>query len=328
MEKDQPRSGIGEFAKVIITGLFGALIFGPLGYFVNEFLTKDRIEIEHAYLLPETTLFSFLQKDYDTLDAEPRISRYLNKHYNFGELLRRSVHQTNNIYSFEGYNNCPEIIQRAVGINKEEVNYIIKFFEEFIRWNAYIDKRDKEFIKRLESYKNGDNIADIILEAGIYSMAPLYSEDNRKFIAAHIDYYKVSTESTTPRVDDIALYFINKLKNFKQERTGLMSINVAFLNTGNTDGLIANNGILHLVNEEKRIPIKPSNVNRIKKVEKRSMLQTVFEIDEGHASPEDIKVLKGLLINYSSGSVRIEAYDIRGKPILSRNLLLPIDRSI
>ena len=131
--------------------------------------------------------------------------------------------------------------------------------------------RFEESIKRLENYKGGDEIKDIInglIDYGFYGIPQEYSNDHNKSIHFLLNNYNIlkgiyiSTNSKMSRIMDI-------LKGFKQERTGLMKIQIVLMNFGNTDGLISRAGVLKLINEKKEVKIKMSNINIIPKVEKQ-----------------------------------------------------------
>ena len=114
------------------------------------------------------------------------------------------------------------------------------------------------------------------------------------------------------------------IKDYKQTRTGMLKINVALLNSGNSDGIIRRDGILTLIDEGRHVKIKMTDINTIPKVEKRSILQVSFEIDQDQSKPDDVDVLKETLVHHLASQVSLELYDIRNNPIASRNSPLPM----
>src|SRR6266446_2111853 len=77
MEEEQPKIGMGDITKIIIAGLFSAIVFGPIGYFINDYLSKDNIKIGHVDFIPETQLFHLSQIEYDNLVNSTRIYPYV-----------------------------------------------------------------------------------------------------------------------------------------------------------------------------------------------------------------------------------------------------------
>ena len=196
--------------------------------------------------------------------------------------------------------------------------------DSFANWKKDYKDLYKEYLKRLEEYKDGDSITDIISNTSDFQIREVYSKNVRDAVPLLINLYKNMTQFILDEKVIISKVY-NEMKNSKQNRTGWMDITVAFLNLGNTDGLISRYGTLY-INDEIKIKIQVANKYAIPKVEKRSMLQLSFELNKNEIPPRDTEQLRRILIDNMPSKASVEVSDIRGKAIRSKNFsvfLLP-----
>jgi hypothetical protein len=308
---------MNEVTKIILYGLFSALVFGPLGYFINDYLSKDNIKIEHVDFIPEMNNFLLPQEDYTLLTKITSVGRYGDINPHLSSLLFRASHKT-------GFSESTENFKLRYGINKKELDALIESIKDFIKWKTNIDNIRNGYIKRLEGYKDGDSLVDIMIYANDSDIRNACSNSSQNAVSLLLDRFKTMKNYYTSEDTNISR-ILNNMRNFKQKGTGWMKINVVLLNSGNTDGLFSRDGLLS-INGETNIKIKISNNNIIPKVEKRSMLQTDFEIIKGESPPKDIEILNHILINGLLSKGSIEVKDIRGNPIRSRDFTIPVFR--
>jgi hypothetical protein len=311
----QPRTGMNEITKFIITSLLSAIIFAPAGYYISDYLSKDNISIEQVDFIPETNNFSLSQEDYRALTRSTSIGKYDRINMHLKDLLFRAAYKTKVSDNAENF-------QLRQGISRKELDVFIELIEDYVKWKMNHDNLRNGYIKRLEEYKDGDNIVDIVAYANEHDVWDIFEAKNYNTIPILLKRYK-DLKSAHSNDDTIITKILNDMKNFKQKRTGWMKINVAFLNFGNTDGLVSRHGFLY-INDEAKVKIKIVDNTLIPKVEKRSMFQTDFEIIRDESIPKDIELLNKILIDGSQSKASIEVYDIRGKTIRSRNFSLPI----
>jgi hypothetical protein len=127
MADEQSHNGVGELRRIIITGLFGAIIFGPIGYFINDYLAKDNIKIEQVNFIPDTKHFYLSTKDYDELVSNTSIDQYSARNYRFDTLLRRATYE-------EEYPDHTGYYKTRHGVNKRELDTLISHINNFISW--------------------------------------------------------------------------------------------------------------------------------------------------------------------------------------------------
>jgi len=310
MRKKQSNIVMGDITKAMVVGLLGAIVFGPLGYFINDYLSKDNIDIISINFIPEVNLFNLEQNDYDDLFDKTSLKLY--KNWYLYELLNKATHEYNKIDS-------SKIITIEKGLNMSQLNNLIIYINN---WRIYVGSFD-EYIKRLKEYTDGDNINDIISNSNISGVSTIYLSDAKNAIDMLIKYYE-DIKTSYPNEHVIVSKLMKDIKDYKQTRTGMLKINVALLNSGNSDGIIRRDGILTLIDEGRHVKIKMTDINIIPKIEKRSILQVSFEIDQDQSKPDDVDVLKETLVHHLASQVSLELYDIRNNPIASRNSPLPI----
>ena len=128
---------------------------------------------------------------------------------------------------------------------------------------------------------------------------------------------------TNEKAKELAELIFDDLKRFKFTRTGGLDILVIFLNSCNTDALAKPDGVLELVDRRELIPITLYE-GTATRIEKRSMIEVRFRINEGKASLNQLKNLKELVKNKSPISGVIEVKDFRNKTIRSRPFPFPV----
>jgi hypothetical protein len=316
------KSIIGWTVFGSIIGALVTLLFIPvtnfLGYTVTGYLSKDLITIEQVDLFPETNrlplpheelrrlletvnfrvyLLIIGETQYNTLS--PRLY-YLDEEQSTGRRLREELHE-------------------------EEVKEIVNLIKGFINFNDDLDIQVKGYIKRLQEYKEGDHIDDIIAWAQTAErmISTAVITDNIQVIP-YLQTFLRTASITIPVARKRALELLNVLQEFQPKRTGMLQIRITLLNSGDTDGLIRQEGQLILVNEGRKIPIRITSTSKVSKIEKKSMSQVMFKPNEGKATQDDVRLLKGLLLQGYSSQVRIEVNDIRDKPIHSKIHTLPV----
>jgi hypothetical protein len=299
--------GIGAALYTIIIGAVGVYV----GYYINDYLSKDNIRIEQVNFIPETNKFLLPEEDYKIFKKLLDASWLELSYPNLRNLLEKATYKTES----RSYS------QLQQGINKKELDMLVELIEDFMKRKKSSDSKYDEYITRLKQFKAGDNIIDIMTHANeIYAWK--YSDMNVDTISELSKRYEnlrnvfLKQEKEIPRI-------INGMKSFKQKIIGLMKINIAFLNLGNTDGLFSKQGFLY-IKDKHRIRIKISDDNLIPKVEKRSMLQTDFEIIEAESTPQDMEYLNKIMVNGLLTEASVELNDIRSKPIRSKNYPFPL----
>ena len=177
MRKKQSNIVMGDITKAMVVGLLGAIVFGPLGYFINDYLSKDNIDIISINFIPEVNLFNLEQNDYDDLFDKTSLKLY--KNWYLYELLNKATHEYNKIDS-------SKIITIEKGLNMSQLNNLIIYINN---WRIYVGSFD-EHIKRLKEYTDGDNINDIISNSNISGISTIYLSDAKNAINMLIRYYE------------------------------------------------------------------------------------------------------------------------------------------
>lgn len=294
--------------EILIGGLF-VLLSSPItifiGYQLNNYLARDKITIEHVDLLAETKKMPFLEKEFRQLLESDSFDRYLwlSVGYGSGTVFR---------------------VRRD--LDKEEVKSACGTLEGFLVYAADREPRLKKYVERLENYNAGDNIDDLVVWTGpdVCYYITRFAQNPQQTIIELRETFRLEILGLglTKKLVNVILLM---LRSFQPKRTGGLQIKLGLLNSGNTDGLIRQDGILELVNEQKWIPItEVGDIGQLPKVEKRSMAQMTFKMNEAKASQDDIKLIKNLLLHNISSPIVVEVYDIRNRPIRAKGYTLPI----
>ena len=105
---------------------------------------------------------------------------------------------------------------------------------------------------------------------------------------------------------------VGRLGTFAPQRTGSAVIRIVLLNRGNSDGLIKGEGELEI--EDMRVPVRIKE-GRAVKIEKRSMVETQYELDEASSDTGSISRLKQLIMDGGRVSGRLTILDYRNRPV-------------
>jgi hypothetical protein len=232
----QSHSGIRELTKIILTGLFGAIIFGPIGYFINDYLSKDNINIEQVDFIPETNYFSLSKDKYNELIDDTGINKYGD--FDMYDLLKMTA------YEYRSFDDQLSFKMQN-GLNEKDVDKLIEHIDVFMKNRIKTNELYDRYIKILQQYNDGDNIIDIVKYANIDFITKIYLDKHADAVPILLNSYNGWKEFLS-KENIILSNFLNDMKNFKQKRTGFMKINIVLLNLGNTDGLVSRRGTLHL----------------------------------------------------------------------------------
>jgi hypothetical protein len=126
---------------------------------------------------------------------------------------------------------------------------------------------------------------------------------------------------------------LTALEGFKLERTGKVEIKITLLNSGDTDGLVIQDGNLFIGNREEAIYItekkraRDENIiidipEQFQSIYKRSMVKKIFIIDENGTPSGILGIFKDMIIKGDRSPLKVRLEDIRDSPIYSNSFYL------
>jgi len=290
----------------IIIGLLVSTIMIFIGYKLNDYFARERVSIEYVEFLPEMNYLPYKADMFSRLIENRQFRYWLSR----APIVRYDL--------FMGPPNffTPSQVKTLISVMEE--------FVQFVREDSGASKKLKATLKNVQSQQQ--DISTLIEEAN--SVFPesdldyLYgreAEDVMNWIDRELKRRIPSNE----KAKELAKLIFDDLKRFESTRTGGLDILVIFLNSGNTDGLAKPDGVLELVDRPELIPITLYE-GTATRIEKRSMIEVRFRINEGEASPDQLKNLKELVKKKSSISGVIEVKDFHNKTIRSRPFPFPV----
>ena len=309
--------------REVLIGVTVAVCAGFLGYKVNDYLSRDKISIERVDLIANTTKLPYPLKEMMEINKSPRFQNYL---------LSRGL----TVYQFNpGFYNRPS----RSSLQKQDVDDIIRVLEDFSKFDEELQAREHAAIKQLENYKTGDNLSGIwsTLSYSGYRLAPLVASTDTEKAKNMLDFIK-NERSNIEVVHQYKNAILSVLKSFKPERTGMVTIKLILLNSGNTDGLVKPDGELHIGNRNDPVYIIEKNLYdeevddtryfyiqyRFQSVPKRSLVQRIFTINESKTAQGTLNEFKSMVKRGLATPTRITLFDIRDDPIRSRDSQLPV----
>ena len=269
-----------------------ALVSGFGGYKLNDYLSRDNISIQRVYVIADTTKLSYPSK--------AMMDLYYNSRYQIYSLYRAGV--ASGLIAPSLYRDSERRF-----LQNEQIAEITTVLDNFSKFNEELQVKENAVVQRLENYKSGDSIADIIpsLRNSRLSVTHIPTNNDAEKVKVMLDILKGEkgdAESANQHVANI----LHILKSFKPERTGMVKIKVILLNSGDTDGLIKEHGKLNFTTQNDSLPIiednEPVNLYGISyvrgqsdSVPKRAMIQKVFIIHESKAGKESMDYFQNLV---------------------------------
>jgi hypothetical protein len=311
---------MGKIRETLIGGVI-ALLISPvtifIGYQLNDYLSKDKITIEHVELVARRPSIQFPFKLLRELNSEPIDSIFQTYMHNYSYISDKDKKALFSI-------NYMSLRFIEKGINKAMHSILTAVLKGFIEYLSDIEESDIELIENLENYEEGKPIEDII-KGTEFERAFLLKkyETNEEEIEAELNNtLKLLRKRSLllPKARKIAQDVLS-LIDYVPKRTGSLMIKITLLNSGNTDGLLRDSGELKLENHRINIPIK---TNKIVVVKRRSVAYLTFQIDEGEAKTKQLRELKELVKLKSDSPIFIELENIREDKIRSKTYTLPI----
>ncbi|MGY3687544.1 hypothetical protein ACXAAV_12780 [Vibrio coralliilyticus] len=290
--------------KEAITAVLATLLAGPIGYYFNEWQTKDNISIEQVEATP---LFSKI-----TFNRE--IIRDLNMVYSFQLPMPISIQS----YDWFG----PELTNDQVNTILYQLEHISYICSNLLETYS----RDLTFLKAQEPNLRFYQLASKLTPNYV---PPIYDSSNTTtldLIAMYED-----------KIQNVEQYMLKlsqhekHLKDFDTSRTGEVLISTTLLNKGNTDGLIKRRAMLNIATYDQSIPLKivdgdfhagnhmtPTLVaTPPTTIYKRSMNQVLFEVDKSRVNGSMLKELNALIKNANPFTFTVSLTDFRGDTIKS-----------
>jgi hypothetical protein len=318
-------SRIKEGFPTVITAAITAVIITPitvyLTYGLNDYLSKDKISIERVDLIPHTTKPLYPSKEIMVLDQNLRFKNYL-------------ASRGSTVYQFNpGFYRNP----LRQYLNRKDIDEIITVLNDFSKFDEELKIREDAAIQKLENYNRGDNIYGIIssLRHPHVIYAPIVGENDAEVVKSLLELLRNSRnyiESAHQYTSNI----LNILEGFKPERTGMVEIEIILLNSGDTDGLVKQEGKLYINNRIKD-PIYITEKSRrnneynlldipeqIRSIPKRSMVQKIFTIDVSGTPSGILNTFKNMVIDGDRTPYKVTLDDIRDVPIHSNPFYLSL----
>jgi hypothetical protein len=294
----------------IIIGILTGTVMIFIGYNLNDYLAKERISIEHVEFVPEMKMLSVKPKFFSPVINSQRFSMWLS-------FLQTGAVQKL-FYTFQKDAYSPS-----------EVNILVTAIKEFIK---YLDKdfQDSRILERkLKKYKINDDLDAIAEEARLIFLYDFFYYGEPEKIINNIKQNLNKRISGYEYNKKCATILLNYLTNFQALRTGGIDITIIFLNSGNTDGLIMPEGTLELVGDgrKERMPIALKE-SKVMKIEKRSMMEVSFIVDEGKAVHNELDNFKELIKKGFPISGVIEIKDFRTDVIRSKTYSFPVGNTV
>jgi hypothetical protein len=314
-----------EVLTAVITAAITTVIFTPitlfLAYKLNDYWSKDKISIARVDLVPETTKLFYPSNKIMELEQNSRFKNYLTS-------------RGSSIYQFNPgfYNN-----QLRKFLTKKDINEIRIVLEDFSKFDEELKVREDTAIQQLKNYSKGSNILNIFSTINhprlIYRQ--LVGENDEEVAKRLLDFLK-NDQSSIEAANQYKIDILKTLEDFKPERIGRVEIKTTLLNSGDTDGLVKQDGKLYIgdrkepiyITEKKRRDDENSIIDipeQFQSVPKRSMVQKVYIINESGTASGILNVFKDMIIKGDRSSFKIVLDDIRDDPIHSDSFHLPIN---
>lgn len=294
----------------IIIGILTGTVMIFIGYNLNDYLAKERISIEHVEFLPEMNMLSRDPKIFSQLINSPQFNSWL-------IFLQTSAVQ--NLF----------FTPKKETYSPSEVNILITSTKEFIKFLHKDTEACRILEKKLKNYEINSDLKVIVEEARLIFFYDSFYDDEPENTINNIKKQLGRRISDNEYIKNHANNLLTYLTNFQAIRTGGIDIIIIFLNSGNTDGLIMPEGTLELVGEgrKERMPIALKE-SKVVKIEKRSMMEVSFVVDEGKAVQDELNNFKELVKKGFPISGVIEVKDFRTDVIRSKTYSFPVSNKV
>lgn len=290
--------------KEAIAAVLATLLAGPIGYYFNDWQTKDIISIEQVEATP---LFS-------RIPFNREIVRDLNMVHSFQLPIPIAIQS----YDWFG----PELTDEqanSILYQLEHISYVCSNLLE-----TY--SRDLTFLKAQEPNLRFYQLASKLTPNYV---PPIYDSSNTTTLDLIAMYEEkvLDVEQYMSKISQHEKY----LKDFNTTRTGEVLISITLLNKGNTDGLIKRRATLNIATYDQSIPLKIIDSNFYTgnqmsptliatpptTIYKRSMNQVLFEVDKSRVNGSMLKELNALIKNANPFTFTVSLTDFRGDTIKS-----------
>jgi hypothetical protein len=145
-------------------------------------------------------------------------------------------------------------------------------------------------------------------------------------------YYKIAKVILKLHID-LKNDILKILEGFKPERTGKVEIKITLLNSGDTDGLVKQDGKLFIgdrkepiyITEKKRVRDENNIIDipeQFQSIPKRSMVQKIFIINETDTASGILGVFKDMILKGDRSPFKVILEDIRDSPTYSNSFYL------
>ncbi|WP_122035354.1 hypothetical protein [Aliivibrio sp. EL58] len=202
--------------KNIVIGVVIALISSVGGYYVNEFLTRERVSVAHIGIKPKTVAIAASN------EFKQKVNRLTNTLY---------IHTVFDIESQTHYS-----ADHIKGILENLSTELFNLNEGNAVYSTELDQ--------IKSMQNG-----VINPDGFYKIGSKYLDsfnvDNRSdlgVIQGNIEMQRASNEERIIKVTEAIMVIVNEALNSNTEKE--FQINVIVLNSGKTQALVRNSGYL------------------------------------------------------------------------------------
>ena len=303
--------------KALLVGILGVILTimsGSGGYLLNNYLSRDDIEIEHVDLIEKngrykkgiddfSQLVRCASSDLFSLDSLGTISSFfdisgeisLNKEEDLERFLFR--HKL-------GWQNLVSEIEHLEQAESDLSDMPIFLLMRLNIPISYIDQASKT--------STSTQIADV------KSLSP----DETFSIQTFLSKKRGEMERCVSKVTEMMM----DIQNAKREKTGEIDIMVTLSNSGNTDGLIRSNGKMIVSGIEYPLDIiyrnDPENdMQGLRytlaaiRIEKRSMVSVTFSLDDSAIPPAALKTLREIVKNRARIEFSVELRDFRDRTI-------------
>jgi len=297
-------------------GAIVALIFSPagiiLGYYLNDYLAREKLQIVSLELLPDYMPIEFEKDNLITVyecwiyDALP---------YNYRSQIDPIFEDHNPLHvdQIEPFRNGLTKVLISIENNESIINEVINYLENY---------RPNE--------PQTNSIFDIYQISNLFmiSMDGNLSQDERATIMKGILLLQRSMINAKLIISSI----VEELINHKPQRSGYLCIRVGVVNRGNTDGLLNGVGKLRMVNENESVILKGYKINdntnqyfpvTYEKIQRRSIVTLDYYVDELNSTAEACDILSQAIINKSLSQIVVELSDIQENTIDSKTYTLP-----
>ena len=310
--------------KALLIGIMGViltLMSGSGGYLLNDYLSRDHIEIEHVDLIEKNGRYKGNIDDFDqiigcassdvfSLDLLETIPSFFDSS---GEI---SLHRE-------------EDLERFLHRHKLGWQNLVSEIEDLEKAGSDLSDMSIFLLMRLNFPISHMNQTPKIPPSSRIPDAKSLSPDATVSIQTFLSKKREEMERCVSKATEM----MKDIQSAKQEKSGDVDIMVTLSNSGNTDGLIRSNGEMIVSGIEDPLDIiyrndPESDLQALSytpaavRIEKRSMISVMFSLDDSTIPPATLKTLRESVKNRARIEFSVKLKDFRDRKIEVRNEII------